>query len=144
MDLGTILELLDQGDYLRGNFTISHPARSLNTTFQPSTTRPTLCIYSVDIATQATRGAGTGTDSMSGRIELRSDVASPPTEEQDRFSCDTTITCSLPIGSSVTVNDKPGGILCHLVKPRHNVLIATVNVVGAPAYTLRTSTEITL
>lgn len=62
-------------DYLATDLTPdSSPGRSLDTTFQPSATRPVLVSYTIQIAISSNQSAG---------VELRSDASDPPTTPRD-------------------------------------------------------------
>lgn len=56
------------------------PSRALNTPFQPSLTKYVLCIYTI----QQVQGAGND-----GTVELRCDVANPPTTVRCSARCST-------------------------------------------------------
>lgn len=114
---------------------VAHPARLLNTTFQPSATRQTLLIYSVRIDSEITLAGG-----ERGRVELLSDTSSPPTTVQCRTAGG--ITGTVVVGISMV--DHQEGILTYLCPEGHNVRLSTVNEVGIPEYTLTRVTEITL
>ena len=119
-----------------GTPVVAHPARALNTTFMPSATRPTLVIYSVRITCTQSVAAGP----QVGRIELRSDAASPPVTVQSIMAAGQSGTLVV----ALTIVDTVGGVLIYLVPEGHNVRLATVNEAGAPAFTLTRVTEITL
>ena len=114
---------------------VAHPARALNTTFMPNALRPTLGIYSVRITSSSTITGG-----QIGRVELRSDAASPPVTVQARVAGGSSGT--LLVGLNVI--DTMEGILVYLIPDGHNVNLTTVNELGAPTYTLTQVTEITL
>lgn len=136
---GTVFALTvdDAGrlDNALGFGTVDHPARSFNTTFQPSATRPVLCLYSVRIASTLSLAGGQG-----GRAELVSDAAAPPTVVQSRVAGSSTGTAV--IGLAIT--DVVEAVLVYLVPPGHNVRINTINEVGVPTFSLGRVTEITL
>ena len=114
---------------------MAHPARALNTTFMPNATRPTLGIYSVRIVSGLTLAGG-----QAGRVELRSDAASPPVTVQSRVAGGST--GAVVIGVAIT--DIVEAVLIYLIPEGHNVNLTTVNETGAPTYTLTRVTEITV
>ena len=118
-----------------GTPAVAHPARALNTTFLPSATRPVLGIYSVRIASSLSLVGG-----EAGRIELRSDAASPPTIVQSRVAGGSTGTVVI----GVAIGDIVEAVLIYLIPEGHNVNLTTVNETGTPTYTLTRVTEITL
>lgn len=113
----------------------TNPVRALNTNFTPNTTRPTLCIYTVQIQGQTTLLSGDD-----GTIELRSDTATPPV----------TVRCSVrnriaqALGVTVGTQSAIRGTLTYLVPAGHNVRLQTIVTLAAPIFTLITATEITL
>lgn len=115
--------------------TPTSPARALNTNFTPHATRPTLCIYSVEIGGQTTLLSGDD-----GVIDLRSDTAVTPT----------TVRCSVrnrifqTLGVTVGTQSIVRGTLTYLVPAGHNVRLVSTVLVAAPSFTLVSSTEITL
>lgn len=122
-------------DGLSANFTVTTPARTLNSNFTPSAERPTLCIYSCEIGGTTTLLSGDD-----GVIELRSDTAGTPT----------TVRCSIRnrvfqgLGVTVGTNVITRSVLTYLVPPGHNVRLATVTLVAAPTFAIIHQTEITL
>jgi hypothetical protein len=118
-----------------GTPSIAHPARSLNTTFQPSATRPVLGIYSVRIVSSSTLVGG-----QIGRVELRCDAGSPPTTVQDRIAGGSSGT--LLVGLNIV--DTSEAVLFFLIPEGFNVNLTTVNELGTPTFTLTNVTEITL
>ncbi len=107
-----------------GAMTVATPARALDAAFQPSATRPVLCIYSVKI--------GTFTDT--GIIELLSDAANPPTTSRGNFE----------VGSGAVAVVEGAGLLVYLVPPGHYVKLKTTDLGSGATFTLVTQTEITL
>jgi len=118
-----------------GTPVVAHPVRVLNTTFQPSATRPVLGIYSVRIASSLTLTGG-----QAGRVELRSDAASPPVTVQCRAAGGSTGTVIV----GVSIVDTAEAVLVYLFPEGHNGQLTTVNETGTPTYTLTRVTEITL
>jgi hypothetical protein len=115
--------------------TTSTPGRALNTTFQPSATRPVLVMYSCRVVSSLTILGG-----QIGRIELRSDAASPPTTVRCRMAGGSTGT--LAVG--LNIQDEVEAVLVYLVPEGHNVRLVTVNETGTPTFSLVAQTEITL
>lgn len=111
------------------------PARTFNTNFTPNTSRPTLCIYSVQVDCTTTLASGDD-----GVIDLRSDTAVTPT----------TVRCSMRnrifqgVGVTVGTNSVVRSVLMYLVPAGHNVRLVTTVLVAAPIFTLVNQTEITL
>lgn len=101
-------------------------ARVLDTTFLISATRPVFVAYSIRILL--------GAANENGRIELRSDRASPPTTVLARYAYSST----LATASEVIVT------LSGLILPGMNVRIGTQAVVGAPGFTIQSQVEIVL
>ncbi len=114
---------------------IANPARSLNTTFQPSAARPTLVIYSIRISSSSTITGG-----QIGRVELRCDAASPPTTVQNRIAGGSSGT----LVAGVNIIDTAELTLMYLVPEGWNVRLVTINELGTPTFTLTTTAEITL
>lgn len=111
----------------------SAPGRALNAAFQPSTTRPTLVMYTVRIAGAATANL-TG-----GRIELRSDTANPPTTNRCQARSQWKVT-----GALTTMLDEQDVVLTYLVPAGHFVDLVSTTENGAPTFTLVVQTEIIL
>jgi len=113
----------------------STPARTLNTNFTPNASRPTLCIYSVQISCTTTLLSGDD-----GIIDLRSDTAVTPT----------TVRCSMRnrlfqgLGVTVGTNSVVRSVLIYLVPAGHNVRLVTTTLVAAPVYSIVDQVEITL
>jgi hypothetical protein len=99
------------------SFTASTPARALNTTFAPSATKYTMCIYSIQLVQTA---------AQDGTCELRSDAASPPT----------TVRCSMR--NVLTGTNR--SVLVYIVPPGQNVRLVTS---GTGTFTIANQTEIT-
>jgi hypothetical protein len=107
--------------------------RTLNTVFQPSTTRPVLLIYTIRITT-STGG------SAEGLVQLLSDTSNPPT----------TVRCSVDNGNGIagislaTISSFQNGVLVYMVPPNQYVKLLTTNVSGTPSFMLEQQTEISL
>lgn len=117
------------------NLNPTAPVRALNTNFTPNTERPTLCIYSVEIA-----GVTTLLSGDDGTIDLRSDTAVTPT----------TVRCSMRnrvfqgLGVTVGLQSTIRSTLVYLVPAGHNVRLVTTVIVATPVFTLVSSCEVTL
>ena len=111
------------------------PVRVLDSVFQPSVTRPTLCIYSADIMCTLTGGVG-----AAGSIQLLSDSANPPTTIRCEFFLDT----GGNLGAGEEVTNIVESLLIYLVPQGHFVSLTTVPSAGGPAFELDFSTEINL
>lgn len=121
-------------DNLHSAFTPnSAPGRAVNTNFQPSTARPTLVTYTVRI-----QGANTA-NQTTGRIELRSDSANPPTTNRCQARADFKVT-----GALTTMNQAQDFTLSYLVPANDFVRLNTATEAGAPTFTLIAQTEIIL
>lgn len=121
-------------DNLHSTFTPnSAPGRALDTNFQPSTSRPTLVIYTVRIAGVATANL-TG-----GRIELRSDSAGTPTTIRCQARSSWKVT-----GALTTFAQAADTVLTYLVPVNDFVRLVTTTENGAPIFTLIDQTEIIL
>lgn len=116
---------------LRKNVTSATPARVLNTTFQPSASRPTLVIYTVRIEQPASIATP-----QQARIELRSDAADPPVTVR----CQTRQARGTPTDATLAHD----AVLVHLVPAGHRVRLENVTVSGTPTFTLVNQTEISL
>lgn len=104
-------------------FTPTNPARALNTNYQPSTTRYTMVIASIQ--TQSTSG-------QTGTVKLLSDAATPPTVERARVA--NTVAVLLGISSTTT------NVLVYIVPPGHYYRLDST---GTATNTLVVITEIT-
>lgn len=112
----------------------STPSRTLNSAFQPSATKPTLCVYTVRCSTTLT-AIGTST----AQVDLLSDVNTSPTTV--RASGRNTQV----IGVGITINQQTGTdvTLTYLVPAGHYVKLASTLAGGGTA-TLISQTEIAL
>ena len=115
--------------------TANTPARTLNSTFRPSTTKPTLCVYSVRIHCSASIG-----DNAAGEINLLSDANSTPTTV--RATCRNQHTVS----QATTLTSVCQNIytLVHLVPAGHYVRLETTTNYGTVTHALISQTEIEL
>jgi hypothetical protein len=111
------------------------PARALDVVFQPSATRPTLCIYSVDITCTLAGGSG-----AAGAIQLLSDSVNPPTTIRCEFFLDT----GGNIGAGEQVTNIVEGILAYLVPQGDFVSLTSVSQAGGPTFEFDFATEINL
>lgn len=112
---------------------VNTPSRTLNSAgFQPSITRPTLCIYTINVSTTLI-AIGTNT----GYVELRSDSNSTPTTVR----CKTGRLFTLGVGISINETHDHQAVLVHLVPPGDYVKLVTTGTVTA---TLTHQTEIVL
>lgn len=112
---------------------VNTPSRTLDSAgFQPSTTRPTLCIYTINVSTTLI-AIGTNT----GYVELRSDSNSTPTTVR----CKTGRLFTLGVGLSINETHDHQAVLVHLVPPGDYVKLVTTGTVTA---TLTHQTEIVL
>jgi hypothetical protein len=120
---------------VHGNAGVSHPARFFNTAFQPNTSRPTLLIYSVRIASALSIAGG-----ARGRIELLSDAANPPVTSRARVAGG--LTGTVVIG--IALDDVVEGTLVYLCPAGDFVLLMPIDEEGSPNYALELATEILL
>ena len=111
------------------------PARTLNTNFTPHATRPTLCIYTVEIG-----GVTTLLSGDDGVIDLRSDTAATPTTVR----CSHRLRIFQSLGVTVGTQVVDRGTLVYLVPAGHNVRLVSTTLVAAPTFALISSCEITL
>lgn len=100
-------------------------ARQLNTTFQPSTTRPVHVAYSVEIEAASTLLA------QHGRIELCYDTFSPPTTVRESVKLQKGVTALLVVRS----------VLAAIIPTGYYVRINTVDVENTPTFSLFNHTE---
>jgi len=113
---------------------VNTPARTLGSAgFQPSTTKYTLCLYTVSISATTTIGGG-----QDGNIELRSDSGSTPTTVRAtaRLRQVATLAVALQLDQNQTQQ------LIYLVPPGHFVRLVGTQTVGAPTLSLVSSVEI--
>jgi hypothetical protein len=115
----------------------AQPARALDTPFQPSLTRPTLCIYTVEIAV----GIGNGNPSGNGSVDLCSDPFNPPTTKRCAVVNDITGQMEFP-GDFIVL--RPTGILVFLVPATWWVSMETASTGGGPSFALTSVSEIVL
>lgn len=110
-------------------------SRSLNSAFQPSSTRPVLVSYSVRVVSGISLSGG-----ASGRVELLSDASNPPTTSRGRVAGG--VTGTVVVGLSIS--DTAEGTLTYLVPAGHFVKLGTTNETGTPTYTLTQQHEIVM
>lgn len=117
---------------LQSGFTVNTPTRTLNSNFQPSASRPSLCIYT-----------GTWTVSLSvtgnqaGAVELRSDSAATPTTVR----ADQPFVMNLALGLTIGSTQSNPWLLSYAVPAGHNVRLPTT---GAGTFAITRSTEIVM
>ncbi len=121
--------------FVQLNVVSPSPTRDLNTVFQPSATRPTLGIYSIDITCSLTGGVG-----AAGAIQLLSDSANPPTTIRCEFFLDT----GGNLGAGEEVTNIVEGLLMYLVPQGDFVSLTTVPIAGGPTFAFDFATEINL
>lgn len=114
------------------NAVTSTPSRSLNAVFQPSTTRATLCIYTIQITTTITLGG-----LQTGVVQLLSDSANPPTTV--RAATSSGFSGTLVVGISMTSQQQC--MVAYIVPPGDYVKIASS---GTATITLVAQSEVTL
>ena len=116
----------------------SNPARSLNSAFQPSTTRDALVTYSVDIA--CTLSLTTG---QTGTVFLEyADDSGLTTNVVEVARCVNGNTGTLAIGLNLTQNVTAG--LGGYVPAAKFVRLRTANTVGTPTFNYRSGQEVLL
>ena len=120
---------------LNDTFTPASNSRTLGTTFQPSSTRPTLVIFSVRVVSQITISGG-----QAGRIELQSDASNPPSTVRGRVAGG--ITGTAVVG--LTLNDTAEGTMVYLVPAGHFARLQSTNETGTPTYSITAQWEIVL
>jgi hypothetical protein len=103
---------------------VTTPSRVLGVAFRPSTTRPTLVIYSVRVDTD-------GLASETGHFELLSDASNPPT----------TVRARVGGGTATLFASSFEGTLVYLVPANHYVKLIGVNEIGSCAFTIEAQTE---
>lgn len=118
-----------------GPVTVATPSRALGTAFCPSSSRAVMGVYSVRITSALTLTSG-----QSGRVELLSDTANPPTTVRARIAGGNTGTLTIGLNTS----DVTEGALSYLIPPGHCVLLQSVNETGTPTYSITAQTETTL
>ena len=113
-------------------------SRTLNTIFQPSTTRDTLANYAVDVATAATLiGGQTGTVYL--EISLSSTFASG-IQEVARFANGNSVSLAI----AITVNQLVTGTLTGYIPAGYYARLRTENTLGTPTFTYRSGQEVLL
>jgi len=106
----------------------STPSRAIGTAFQPSSTKVTNCTYSVNIQCSSLL-----LGNASGKIELLSDAANPPTTVR------ATVAQSISgVLSLVNGNTQP---LAYKVPIGHYVLLKSTTASGTVAYSIVSQTE---
>lgn len=118
---------------LNANFTPVASARTLNTDFQPSATRPTLVIYTVRIAGALTANQTTG------NVQLRSDAAATPTTVRCQARMDFKVT-----GALTTMTIANDYVLSYLVPAGHFVRLGSTTEAGVVTFTRIAEVEIVL
>jgi hypothetical protein len=139
MELENFLGFMDGGDYLRANFSPTTPARTLGSAFQPSATRPVLCIYTIRITTPQAGG------NQEGRVDLLSDTANPPTTVRE--SVDIGINTAGGgglLGSAAISAVKANGVLVYLCPRGHFIQMNSVNVAATPTFSIVNQVELVL
>lgn len=113
----------------------SYPSRTLNSAFQPSSTRDVLASYSVDISTSATLvGGQTGTVFL----EIADDSGfTTNVQELARFVNGNSVSLAI----AITVNQSVTGTLTGVVPAGKYARIRTSNTVGSPSFTYRSAQE---
>lgn len=106
--------------------------RTLNSAFQPSTTKGVQCSYSFKI----TCGLTLLINNVEGQIELLSDTANPPTTRRDIIGYGT--------GGVLALTQSSTNTLGYIVPAGHYVLLKSTNVSGTPTYASLAQTEETL
>jgi hypothetical protein len=112
--------------------TLTTPSRALNSTFTPHATRPTLCMYTIEITAVASLTSGDA-----GTVELRSDTNSPPTTVRSSCKSDYNITLGLSIGWTHVGRYE----LTYICPANHNVRLVSS---GTATMTIVNQTECTL
>lgn len=104
----------------------STPGRSLNTNFQPSSTRPVFVSYTVRINLEPTVQS-------QGRVELLSDASNPPTN----------LRCQVRAGRAAgsVASHSRDSVLCGFIPAGHFVRLNVVTESGTPTITLIAQTE---
>lgn len=113
----------------------AYPARTLNSAFQPSSTRDTLASYSVDISTSATLlGGQTGT----AFLEIADDSGfTTNVQEVARFVNGNSVSLAI----AITIVQNVTGTLTGIVPAGKYARIRTANTVGTPTFTFRSAQE---
>lgn len=114
----------------------SYPARSLNTSFQPSTTRDAMVSYSVDVSTSATLlGGQTGTVFL----EIADDTGfTTNVQEVARFVNGNSVSLAI----AITITQNVTGTLSGVVPAGKFARLRTANTAGTPTFNFRSAQEI--
>lgn len=126
---------IPRGDPGLGTVTPATPTRVLGTAFRPSTTKATLCIYSVK--TQVTNPLLTGTSTSV--VQLLSDSNATPTTERCRGAADS----GVGVAVAVAITTANTSVLAYVV-PAGDYVRLVASGTGTHAETLVTQTEIAL
>lgn len=118
--------------------TFSNPSRSLNTAYQPSTTKDVFLTAAVDITASLSLTTG-----QTGKVTLQYADDSGFTTNVKTIQVSTngntgTLTIGLALGQTVTAN------VTGIVPAGKYARIATTNVTGTPTFTLQNVQEVTL
>jgi len=121
-----------------GSPSFSNPTRTLNSAFQPSTTRNALVSYSVDIACSATLiGGQTGTVFL----EYADDSGfTTNVVEVGRFVNGNSVSLAI----AITVNQTNTGTISGMIPANKYVRLRTANTVGSPTFNYRVGQEVLL
>lgn len=111
------------------------PSRTLNSVFQPSTTKLVRVGYDVDVSTSLSLTGG-----QEGRVRLLSDASNPPTTVRRVKSNGNSgaLTIGLSLVQKITLG------LDYDVPPGHYVKIETTNTTGTPTFALVGQSEVEL
>jgi len=118
--------------FLASAYSASQPSRSLNANFQPSATRPTLCVY-----TGTWQGSLSVTGSQTGTVELRSDSAATPTTARTSVVPAVNLALGLTVGSTINLP----WVLAYSCIAGHNVRLVTS---GTGTFVITSSCEIVM
>lgn len=114
---------------------VSTPTRVLGTAFQPSTTRPTLVLYSIKTAVTNPLLAGAST----AMVQLMSDTNATPTTVRGEVAAESSV--GLAVAVAITTSNT--AVLAYLVPANHYVRLVSTTT-GTGTTSVIRQTEITL
>lgn len=123
--------------------TISHPTRAIGAAFQPDPTgrKWAFVTYTFRIGASVTVPPLTGTATTTGRIDVKSDAANPPTDVIAPVRNSQSATHTLTVSLGLTLGQDQDPSVSFWVPPGHWVLFTSVSEAGAPTFSVQQSTE---
>jgi hypothetical protein len=139
MGVNKFMELINEDDYINASFTPIASTRALNSAFQPSGSRPVLCIYVIRITTPQAAG------NNEGRVDFLSDSANPPTTVRESVAIGVNTAGGGGVGGSAAVSTiEHNGVLVYLCPKRHYIQLNSITVAGTPVFSIANQIELVL